>query len=82
MEHIPSHMGKKVIGNCQHILTKGKSYLTNLITSYAKMARTVGKGDQTMSFTLTLVRLSALSATVFLCSSWDDTVWKGGKLGG
>lgn len=82
MEHIPGHTGKKVIGNSQHRLTKGKSYLTDLIASYAKMARTLGKRDQWMSFTLTLARLSALSATVFLYSSWDVIVWRGAKLGG
>ena len=81
MEHIPGNTEKKVLGNSQHGLTNNKSYLTNLIASYTKMMRTVDKGDQGMSFTLTLARLSVLSATVFLYAGWDATIWRDGKRG-
>lgn len=46
LEHIAGRMKKKVTGKSQHSLTKGKSYLTNLIASYAKMVKTLGKEHQ------------------------------------
>ena len=66
-----------VIWNSWNGFTKGKLCLTNL-TAFCqsdRMTRFVMRGEQWMSLTWTLIMLSAVSPTIFLCPSWDITVW-------
>lgn len=69
-----------VIWNSWNGFTKGNPCLTNLAAFCDKMSRFVMRGEQQMSLTWTLM-LSAVPPTVFLCPSWDITVWMAGQPG-
>lgn len=77
LEHFSGHTKNKVTGSSQQGFTKGEACLMYLIVFHYKMLRFVDDGEQWISFTLTVARLSTPPCTGIWYPIWDATVWMG-----